>query len=214
MKPENFNIVSAFIGALVAILLKVLFDRISTSIKLNRLRKIVLEYSISIGLDKSSQYIKDMNHISGYIMAYSDDEIKKYAEMNYGVDAMPMFTSDIFRSFSQDELRRISYNSLNYIILLDISYSIDFLKEYLALELYDKYYIKVRKHFEDDGISVKDEAKHFEECGYLKSLAESAVNEIKMKIKRAEETHHQIHVIIGALSGYDLIWTLKYFIKQ
>lgn len=214
MTINKDNIIGGLIGALIALLLKALFDRFNVAMKLNRIRKVILDYSTFIGLDKSGQYILDMDYISRYIKAKTVEEISKCEQENYAVDAMPMFTSDIFKSFPQDELRRVCYDSENYIRVIDIMYSTNFLKEYLPLQLYDKYHIKVRKHMEEDKIPLKDEIKHFQECGYLKSLEDEAIREINMKIERAKLTHAQFHTLIDNLKGYGLVWVIKYIIKQ
>ncbi len=127
---------------------------------------------------------------------------------------MPMFTSSIFKSFTQEELRRTTYSTINYIAILDITYSIDFLRDYMPLQLWENYHTKVRQHMEDEKIKIEDEIKHFQECGYLKSLASNAVNEIEMKRTRAIETHRQFHNIVDRLKGWYIVWTLKYFLRQ
>ena len=211
---DNENLISGLIGALIGVSISGIYSRITTAIKLNRIRKVILDYSKFIGLDKSATYLRDMEYIKGYIKAETEEEILKHQNANYAVDAMPMFSSDIFNSFAQDELRRVAYKTKDYIRLIDISYSTDFLKEYLPLELYEKYNQKVREHMEEKEIKPEDEIKHFEECGYLKSLADSAVNEIEMKSARAKQTHKQFHELIENLNGWSLWWTIKYLIKQ
>ncbi|MCP1997388.1 hypothetical protein [Flavobacterium sp. HSC-61S13] len=214
MDFSKINIEGVLIGSLIGLFFKAFFDRISTALKLNRQRKVLLDYSRYIGLDKSHKYIEDLDFIKKYVIAETEEEITEIQNSNYGVDAMPMFTSAIFKSFSQDELRRTSFSTNNYITILDISYSIDFLRDYMPLELWEKYQIKVRQHMEDDKIKIEDEIKHFQECGYLKSLAKQALVEIKMKKERAFQTHRQFHNLIEKLKGWSLIWTIKYIIRQ
>lgn len=209
---ENENLISGLIGALIGVSISGIYTRITTALKLNRIRNVILDYSKFIGLNKSATYLKDMEFIKGYIKANTEEEILKHQSANYGLDAMPMFSSEIFNSFAQDELRRVAYKTNDYIRLIDISYSTDFLKEYLRLELYEKYNLKVRNHMEEK--QVEDEFKHFAECGYLKSIAERATNEIEMKSNRAVQTHSQFHTLIKNLSGRNWWWTLKYIIKQ
>lgn len=213
MDFSKINIESVLIGSLMALFFKSFLDRILVAIKLNRLRNVILDYSTYIGLDKSLQYMEDMKYIRASMKAETEEEINAL-DNNYSVDAMPMFTSDVFNSFSQDELRRIAYNTTNYITILDIAYSIDFLKEYMPLQLWEKYQIKVREHMEDEKIKIEDEIKHFQECGYLKSLAEKGINEIDMKASRAYQTHSQFHKLINSLSGFGIVWIIKYFFKQ
>jgi hypothetical protein len=209
---SKVNFEGVLVGALSGLLLKTLLDRILIAQKLNRQRKVILDYSKYIGLDKSSKYLQDLDFVKKYVLAEEENEIQEIQESNYSIDAMPSFTSSIFKSFSQDELRRVSFTSSNYIRILDISYSIDFLREYMPLELWDKYQIKVRKHFEDE--KIEDEIKHFKECGYLKKLAGQAVNEIEMKRERAVMTHAQFHILIEELNGWSIFWLLGYFIRQ
>ncbi len=209
---DNENLISGLIGALIGVSISGIYSRITNALKLNRIRNVLLDYSAFIGLDKSSRYLKDMEFIKGYIKASTEEDILKHQNANYSLDSMPMFTSEIFNSFGQDELRRVAYNTNDYIRIIDISYSTDFLKEYLPLQLYEKYNFKVRKHMEED--NIEDEMKHFAECGYLKAEAESAINEIEMKCNRAITTHSQFHTLIKNLSGWNWWWTIKYIIKQ
>ena len=157
MDLTKINIESVAIGSLIGLFLKTSFDRVTTACKLNRQRKVILDYSKFIGLDKSLTYINDLDYIKKYVIAETEEEINEIQNSKYSVDAMPMFTSAIFKSFTQDELRRTTFNTQDYIAILDISYSIDFLRDYMPLQLWEKYQIKVRKHMEDDKIKVEDE---------------------------------------------------------
>jgi hypothetical protein len=214
MDFTKINIESVLIGSLIGLFFKSIFDRISTAQKLNRQRKIILDYSKYIGLDKTLQYIENLDYAKKYILANTKVEIDEIQSENYGFDAMPMLTSAIFKSFSQDEIRRTCFNTKNYITTIDISYSIDFLRDYMPLQLWENYCSKVRQHMDDDEIKIEDEIKHFQECGYLKLLAKTAIIEIEMKRKRALETHNQFHKIISNMNGWSLIWMVKYIIRQ
>jgi hypothetical protein len=214
MDFSKINIEGVLIGSLIGLFLKTWFDRFATASKLNRQRKVIVDYSKYIGLDKSYKFIEDLDFIKKSIVAETEEEIKETQKNNYAVDAMPMFTSAIFKSFSQDELRRTAFSTTNYITILDISYSIDFLRDYMPLQLWENYHTKVRQHMEDDKIKIEDELKHFQECGYLKSLASQAVNELEMKRARAVETHKQFHKLIDKLKGWNIIWIIKYLIRQ
>ena len=159
MDFSKINIESVIIGSLIGLFFKTIFDRISTAQKLNRQRKVLLEYSKYIGLNKTLTYIKDLDFTKKSIIAETEEELAEIRNSNYGVDAMPMFTSSIFKSFTQEELRRISFNSRNYITILDIYFSIDFFRDYMPLQLWEKYHSKVRKHMEDDKIKIEDVQK-------------------------------------------------------
>lgn len=214
MDFSKINIEGVILGSLIGLFFKTGFDRFSTALRLNRQRKVIVDCSTHIGLDKSHKYVEDLDFIKKYILADTEKEITEIQNSNYAVDSMPMLTSSVFKSFTQDELRRTTFNTNNYITLIDISYSIDFLRDYMPLQLWEKYQIKVRKHFDDDKIKIEDEIKHFQECGYLKHLAKQAIVEIEMKRTRAITTHQQFHHIIDKLSGCGLIWIPKYIIRQ
>jgi hypothetical protein len=179
MDFSKINIEGIIVGSLIGLFLKTVFDRFSTALRLNRQRKVIIDYSVHIGLDKSNKYIEDLDFIKKYMLADTEKEITEIENSNYAVDAMPIFTSSVFKSFTQDELRRTTFNTDNYITIIDISYSIDFLRDYMPLQLWEKYQTKVRKHLDDDKIKIKDEIKHFQECGYLKHLAKKAIVEIE-----------------------------------
>ena len=57
MDFSKINIEGVLIGSIIGLFLKTIFDRISTALKLNRQRKVLLDYSRHIGLDKSLKYI-------------------------------------------------------------------------------------------------------------------------------------------------------------
>jgi hypothetical protein len=214
MDFSKINIEGVLIGSLIGLFLKMWFDRFANASKLNRQRKVILDYSKYIGINKSFKLVEDLDFVKKSIVAESEEEINETQESNYAVDAMPMFTSAIFKSFSQDELRRTAFSTTNYITIIDITYSIDFLRDYMPLHLWENYHAKVIKHMEDDKIKAEDEVKHFQECGYLKSLARQAVNELEMKRIRAVKTHEQFHNLINRLNGWSLIWIIKYLIRQ
>lgn len=214
MDWSKINIESVTIGALIGLCIKSVFDRINVALKLNRQRKVIVDYAKFIGVDKSRKFIEDLDYINRYILAETEEEILRIREMNYAIDAMPMFTSSIYKGFSQDELRRISLSSSNYIRILDVTFSIDFLRDYMPLQLWEKYRLEVRAHMEEKKIPPSEEVLHFQECGYLKSLSASATNEIEMKRQRAIVTCDQFIHIIERLGGYNLLWIIKYFVWQ
>lgn len=214
MDFSKINIEGVLIGSLIGLFIKTVFDRVSTALKLNRQRKVIIDYSSHIGASKTLKYINDLDFAKNYILADTTEKIMKIKSSNPSVDAMPMFTSSVFKSFSQDELRRTTYSTKNYIAILDITYSIDFFREYMPLQLLDKYHHKVRKHMEDENVKPEDEIKHFQECGVLKALAKNAVEEIEMKKDRAVLTHQHFHDLIENLKGWWPIWILKYIVRQ
>ena len=67
---------------------------------------------------------------------------------------------------------------------------------------------------EDDKIKIEDEIKHFQECGYLKSIGKEAIIEIEAKRKRAVETQKQFEKLIKELNKWNFIWFLKYTFRQ
>jgi|TARA_R100000501_G_C2622678_1_gene115868 hypothetical protein len=211
---DKIDFISAFIGAIIGVSISGIYSRISTAIGLNRIRNVILDYCKYIGLDKSSTLVEDYHFIKGYILANTEEEILKYQNANHAVDAMPMFSSEIFKSFSQENLRRVSYSSDDYIRIIDISYSIDFLRDYLPLNLYENYHQKVVQHMEEKKIPAEEELKHFAECGYLKSLASKAANEIDMKNSRGKQNYVQFQLLVDNLKGNNFKWILKYIIKQ
>ena len=115
---------------------------------------------------------------------------------------MSMFSSDIFKSFIPSQLRQAVFNSANYIIAIDISYSTDFLKANMPLDIYNNYLSKVWTHYEEKGLNTHDEqVKHLKECGVLKNFARQTSSEATAKLERAKVTHQQIYRLIDNLKG-------------
>lgn len=214
MDFSKINVESVAIGSFIGLFIKTSLDRITTAVKLNRQRKVLIDYSKFIGLEKSLKFIEDLDFVKQYILADTEEEITKARNRNYAIDAMPMFTSAIFKSFSQDEQRRTTFSTRSYITLLDITYSIDFLKEYMPLDLWGKYQAKVREHMKEEKIKPEEEIKHFQDCGFLKYLAETSVNELEMKRERSLHIHEQFHEIVLKLDGWGWIWIFKYIFRQ
>ena len=212
MDFSKVNFEGVFIGAIAGLFLKGLFDRLLTARKLNRNRKIVVEFCTHIGLDKSLKYVEDLRFVRDSIQANTEESIKELESRNYAVDAMPMFSSDLLKSFSKSELRQASFNTKNFITILDITYSIDFLREYMPLTLWTNYQQKFRQHMDEK--QIDDEIKHMQECGELQHMAKEAVIEIGAKETRAIEIHKQLHLLIKNLSGNGFFWTIKYLLKQ
>ena len=205
------NLLSGLFGAVIAVILTSALARLTNAAKLNRIRKTLLDYLKFIGLDKSYQYADDMLYINDMVLATDEEEIKN----TRSVDAMPMFSSDIFKSFSPDELRQACFNSKNYIIAIDISYSTDFLKANMPLDIYNSYLSKVWTHYEEKGLNTHDEqVKHLKECGVLKNFARQASGGATAKLERAKATHQQIHRLIDNLNGWSFWWTIKYLWRQ
>jgi hypothetical protein len=84
------NIESVVIGSLIGLFLKTVFDRITTALKLNRQRKVILDYSKFIGLDKSLKFVEDLDFIKKSVAAETEEEILETQKSNYSVDAMPI----------------------------------------------------------------------------------------------------------------------------
>jgi hypothetical protein len=205
------NLLSGLFGAIIAVILTSWLARLTKAIRLNHIRNTLLDYLKFIGLDKSYQYADDMTFINDMVLTDDEEDIKN----TRSVDAMPMFSSDIFKSFSPDELRQVCYNSRNFIIITDISYSTDFLKANMPLDIYNSYLTKVWKHYEEKGLNTHDEQiAHLNECGVMKNFARQASSEATAKLERANGTHQQIHRLIENLKGWSFWWTIKYLWRQ
>ena len=205
------NLLSGLVGGLIAVIFTSFLDRISNAIRLNRIRLTILDYLKHIGLDKTLQYAEDMEYVKQSILTTDEKEIHKKDKRS--VDAMPMLTSELFKNFQPDELRQVCYNGKNYIMMLDIYYSIDFLKSYMPLDIYQKYLEKVNAHYEEKGLETgKEQLEHLKTCGVMKQFANEAANEASVKYQRATVTHQVIHDVIDKLNGWGIWWTIKYLV--
>lgn len=202
------NLLSGLFGAIIAVFLTSLLERFKKAKQLNRIRITILDYIKNIGLDKSRQYEKDMSLIKKLIT----NEEKEKVQNTRNLDAMPMFTSDIFKGFSFDDLRKSCFSSINYIKILEISYGIDFLKSNMPLDIYNRYQRKIFEHYEEKGLKTsREQLLHLKECEMVKQLTLSASNEAEAKLQTVKALNEHIIDFIKNMKGPSFCWINKYF---
>lgn len=203
-EQEINNLLSGLFGAIIAVLMTPVINRITAAIRLNNIRKTLLNYLKYIALGKIDKYAEDMLLIKSKILEPNE-------KMGETVDAMPMLTSEIFKSYTPDELNRVCYSSKNYIELLDIYYSIDFLKSNMPIDIYSKYVEKIENHFEEKNIEGIDaKLNHCKTCDVLKSYITFSSNNAEQKIKRAVAASKQIKTLLKSIKGNSIVWIVKY----
>lgn len=208
------TIISALIGAIIGISVSGTFGRLTTALRLNRIRKVIVLYSISHGKEKSEKYCEDMYVVKNYIDTFKSQAYSDYKLKNYGFDVMPMLTSDIFKNFTHENLLRVCYNNHNYIKIVDIIYSIDFIKENMPLELSRKFQTRIKAHLKNQVDNEGKELDHLKDCAFIIELINNHSINIQHKITRAIALKEEFESINKNLGGHNLFWIAKYIFRQ
>lgn len=163
----NEVVLSAIIGGLIALTINKLYSRYSTASKLNLLRLALLDYSSKIGIQKSYRYLQNMDFLKESITLFGNNDMQP---KNTSVDDMPMYNSDIFKSIATEELRRVAYDTDNFIRILDISYSTDYHRDHMPYDLYEKFNLDVLEYISKAKIPVDKELLFINNSPLIKKL--------------------------------------------
>ena len=171
-KFSEINYLSLLIGSLIGILLSHFFIKISIALKLNNYRKLILRYNNEISIPKIETYIKDYKKAEFYILNYYSIVIEKNNYNNKVVnnyDIMPMLNSEVYKSIPNEFLFRILKKD-DYSKMLNIIYSIEFLKANMPINLCTKFTVDIKNHLKEQEINKKNEGKHLKQCNYLEKI--------------------------------------------
>jgi len=203
--------ISAIIGGLIALIINNIYRRYSSARKLNLIRLALLDYSSKIGIHKSYRYLQDLDSVKECIALFGNNDMQP---KNTSVDDMPMYNSEIFKSIAIEELRRVAYNTDNFIRILDIQFAKDYHREHMPYDLFVKFRENVDKYIMKLGVPVEEELPFVNNSPLIKKLRNNILNDIEMVSKRGKTTHNQYKKLVKHLSGNNLKWIVKYIKRQ
>jgi hypothetical protein len=202
------SILLGFIGALIAIILSSIYNRLNVAIKVNRVRMAIINYLELLAKPKLDRFIDDCNHTIKYLtdMDFANPEKKQ------PYDEMPMLTSEVIKSFEQHDLLLACYNSLNYTDLLAWYYSIEFLKKNMPRDIYNGFSQWTNKHLENEKIPPGEKQfEHIKNCRSIAREKKDSITNIEMKISTAKQSTETLTRIVKNLKGQHTYWIWKYF---
>ena len=202
------SILPGLIGALIAIIITSISNRLNASIKINRVRKTVITYLELLARPKLERYIEDCNQAIKYLVEMNFSE----AGNKQPYDEMPMLTSEVIKSINQNDLLLACSNSINYTDLLDWYYSIEFIKSNMPRDVYNDFSQWTNKHLEDKKIPPGElQFEHIRSCQSINREKRDSIENLKMKISTANHSRTTLTRIVKNLSGKSICWIWKYF---
>ena len=204
-----------FIGSLVGVFLTGTYGRITTAFKLNRTRKILLNYFQSIAIPKCEKYIEDVKMGNDLVANFSQFAPNGNRENDRGkLDYMPMFNSDILKSLNPEILLQTSYETKTHSILIEITYTIEFLKKHMTYDTIENFINKIRTHLDKKNIADIEIQNHLKTCSYYRQLQDRTLYDFSLKTECAKELHQELKNIMRQLKGNSTFWIIKYSLRQ
>ncbi|MEI6866088.1 hypothetical protein [Flavicella sp.] len=206
-------LIAGFIGSLIGVFLSGTYGRITTAFKLNRIRKIIINCFQAISIPKCEKYIKDINQGIEFVGNFSTKKTEKEKD-NKTLDYMPMFNSDILKSINPELLLQTSFKAKTHSDLIEITYTIDFLKTNMPIDKMASFKEKVIAHLKEKKIENDELYNHLLTCPFYKKMSEEVLSDLNLKIETAEELNKDQKKIVKDLKGNSFIWILKYLWRQ
>ena len=206
------NLLSGFLGAVIALFIAALLTRLNSAFRINKIRKAVVIYYQNTGIIKLDVYIENIERCVKRIELFANGFFNNPEKYDY----MPMLTSEIVKSYGHIDILRIAaHDSELYSRIVDTGYVIDFLKDHLPGKIMGDYLKAVTDHFQEEKIE-KGEARirHLKHCEYLNSVKESIISNLNGYSKTASDTKENMATVTDKLGGNSTLWVLRYFLKQ
>lgn len=202
-------LLSGLIGAVIAVFVAFLIKRITEARNQNKIKKSIIAYLEIIAIDKLNRYISDSQHTKKRLLSVEFNE----SEPEYCYDYMPMLTSDYFKSIGNKVLFDVIKKQDDFILMLDLYYTIDFLKENMPIEYHKKFILKIENHFEIKGIvDYKSKIEHLNKCSYIGQLRYYLISDIDLKIQTANAALENISKLLEVLKRPKCLWFLKFML--
>lgn len=204
------NLMSGLIGAVVGVLLAVVLARFAFALRLNGIRNFLRFYLSTIAQDKLQKYVTDVGNALKEIHGHElhPDFMKQ------GYDMMPMLTSEVFKSITNEDMARVMYNQKNLTDIIDFYYSVDFLKDHMPITYFREYVTKLEQHYAEKNLKTNTErALHDLECPFIKHEREYKSADLQLKEQTANECITLCSNLVKNLKGRGLWWILKYTLK-
>ena len=210
---EVNNLISGIIGAVFALVLSSIYTRITNSSKLNKKRRTIVVYLELIAIPKCIKYIEDIKESLNFLdnLENKNDEIINYS---IHLDYMPMFNSDLLKSFNLDVLLQISYNKKTHYKLLEIPYTIDFLRNNMPHDIINDFKIIINEHLKSKNVKSSEIYSHLDNCSFYKKNKSRVIDVLKLRLDTASGLLDNLNNTYFELEGKSLKWFLKYLRKQ
>ncbi|MBE7653996.1 hypothetical protein [Tenacibaculum finnmarkense] len=127
---------------------------------------------------------------------------------------MPMFNSDILKSINPELLLQTSFKAKTHSDLIEITYTIDYLKKNMPIDKMSLFKEKVIAHLKEKEIENDELYNHLLSCSFYEKLSKEVLSDLNLKIETAEELNKDQKKIIEDLKGNSFIWILKYLWRQ
>lgn len=214
MKIDLNTLIIGFLGSLIGIFLSGTYGRITTAFKLNLTRKVILNYFETIAIPKCEKYIEDTNLGINFIEKYEKNTTSETNTNDWKLDYMPMFNSDILKSISPEILLQTSFKAKTHSDLIEIAYTIDFLKNHMAYDKINVFIEKVKKHLEKKKLKNIEFHSHLQTCPYYKQIKYQILEDFKLKVETSKGLNDEQKEVVKDLKGTSIIWILKYIWRQ
>ncbi|MDY3548491.1 hypothetical protein PG291_07745 [Riemerella anatipestifer] len=208
------NVISGFVGSIIGIIISGGFGRLTTAIKLNNYRNLILTYSNFILLKQTENYILDFEKAKYYATNYMEIAYGNL-EFETKYNAMPMLTNDIFKSIPNEYLFKV-FLSKGYLYsnFIDIFYSIDFLKNNMPSNKISRFHEQIKEHLAYMKIEPINAVAHLRRCSTLNNHISNLIVDSDYKIERAKGIIKEFKEINSYLKGSNIYWIINYFLRQ
>ncbi len=215
MEFDINTLLVGFIGSLIGVFLTGTYGRITTAFKLNRTRKILLNYFQSIAIPKCEKYIEDLKIGNDLVANFSKFAPNGNRENDRGkLDYMPMFNSDILKSLNPEILLQTSYETKTHSMLIEITYTIEFLKKHMTYDKIENFINKIRTHLDKKNVADIEIQNHLKACSYYRQLQDQTLYDFSLKTECAKELYLELKNIMRQLKGNSTFWIIKYSFRQ
>lgn len=215
MNLDINTLLIGFLGSLIGVFLTGTYGRITTAFKLNRTRKILLNYFESIAIPKCEKYIEDIKIGIDLVENFSKFAPTGNKENDRRkLDYMPMFNSDILKSLNPEILLQTSYKTKTHSLLIEITYTIEFLKSQMTSDKIANFINQTKSHLNKKSIPSNEIKEHLMTCAYYEQLKERTLYSFDLKTECAKELNEELRNIVEELKGNSTFWIIKYSFRQ
>ncbi|MBA6316982.1 hypothetical protein [Cellulophaga baltica] len=212
MKLDINTLIIGFIGSLIGVFLSGTYGRITKAFKLNRIRKIIINYFQAIAIPKCDKYINDVEQGIKFVKNFKNQESKE--DNDWTFDYMPMFNSDILKSISPEVLLQASFKAKTHSDLIEIIYTIDFLKSNMTIDKASSFKEKVLEHLEEKDIRDNELYEHLKDCNFYDKLSKQVISDFNLKKRTAIGLNKEQRQVLKDLNGKSFMWIVKYIWRQ
>ncbi|RZK26203.1 MAG: hypothetical protein EOO43_03485 [Flavobacterium sp.] len=195
----NFNnLLSGFLGAVIAVILAEVWRQILLAINRRKKRKIFVEYIKNVIRPGIANYINDANKVKSLIQTYPNENTI-YGQHVF--DMLPSLNSEIFKELGFNELYYITSDFKLHEITIDIYHCIDYLKSLMPLLAHQNFIDLCDAHFKEKGcITIDDLIAHASNCETIDDTKTHAIGNLNLHLSSATTSLENCDLLIKKLS--------------